>query len=283
MTATACPFCSAESRRRFVKNGHEIRGCIACGLVFTATPWSSAEARRFYGAAYFDASAREGYADYAGLEQALRRTARDRLRRVPSGARLLDVGCATGAFVAEAGAGCIASGTDVSLAACRVARGRGLDVVVAEAGNLPFASASHDVVTMWDTVEHLADPLAALREVARVLRPGGVLLLSTGDVTSWCARLSGRHWHLFTVPEHRFFFSPESLDRALERAGLRRTSLRHAGAHYSPAYLLERLVKSLGGDTRRIEALLGRRRLRESTVYLNLFDIMTVEATRLAA
>jgi SAM-dependent methyltransferase len=261
-------------------HGHEIRSCSNCGLLFTVGPWSVAQARTLYGSQYFAGSTPEGYTDYAGLERALRRTARQRLLRLPRGRRLLDIGSATGTFLTEAGASYRTSGTDLSLDACRVARRRGLNVVVTDAVALPFASASHDVVTMWDTIEHVADPVAVLSEVARVMQPGGTLVLSTGDVSSWCARLGGRYWHLFTIPEHRYFFSRRSLTSLLERVGLRCTACYHAGGYYSPACLLERLVKSLVGNSRRIDRLLQRRWLREATLYVNLFDIMTIEAVR---
>jgi SAM-dependent methyltransferase len=283
VTVQYCPVCSAPARHRFQKHGHEIHACSGCGLVFTVGPWSSVQARVLYGRRYFSGAAPEGYTDYAGLEIALRRTARRRLRRLPQGGRLLDIGCATGTFIAEAQALYRAAGADISFDACRVARSRGLDVVATDAAALPFASASLDVITMWDTLEHISDPLAVLAEVARVLRPGGTLVLTTGDVSSWCARLSGRRWHLLTVPEHRYFFSPPSLTRVFDRVGLRCTACYHAGGYYSPAYILERLAKSLRAGVGIVERLHRWRCLRETTLYVNLFDIMTVEAVRLAS
>jgi SAM-dependent methyltransferase len=251
--------------------------------MFTVGPWSLAQARVFYGRDYFSGATPEGYTDYLGLDRALRRTARRRLRRLPPGGRLLDIGCASGTFIAEAQAVYRAAGADISFDACRVARNQGLDVVVADAAALPFASASLDVITMWDTLEHISDPVAVLADVARVLRPGGTLALTTGDVSSLCARLSGRRWHLLTVPEHRYFFSPRSLMRVFDRVGLRCTACHHAGGYYSPAYILERLAKSLRAGIGAVERLHGWRWLRETTVYVNLFDIMTVEAVRLAS
>ena len=283
MTVQHCPVCSAPARHRFEKHGHEIHSCSGCGLVFTVGPWSLAQARVFYGRDYFSGATPEGYTDYVGLDRALRRTARRRLRRLPPGGRLLDIGCATGTFISEAQAVYRAAGTDISFDACRAARRRGLDVVATDAAALPFASASLDVITMWDTLEHMTDPVAVLGEVARVLRPGGTLALTTGDVSSWCARLSGRRWHLFTVPEHRYFFSPDSLIRVFDRVGLRCTACYHAGGYYSPAYILERLAKSLRAGVGAVERLHRWRCLRETSLYVNLFDVMTVEAVSLAS
>jgi ubiquinone/menaquinone biosynthesis C-methylase UbiE len=251
-----------------------------CRLEFTAGHWSAADARGFYGANYFVGHGATGYTDYPSLEAALRRTARHRLARLPEGKCLLDIGCATGAFLSAARARYWVTGTDVSLAACQVAAGRSLPVTVADATRLPFAPDRFDVVTMWDTIEHLADPRTALSEVARVLRPGGTLVLTTGDVQSWCRRLSGRRWHLYTLPEHRYFFSAATLDTLLSQAGLRPVACTREGGWYPLAYLVERLAKTLRGSARGVRALLQASWLRNTMLYVNLFDIMLVRASK---
>ena len=284
MAEVPCPLCSRrDTHAWFEKHGCAVQRCPGCTLVFTAGDWSTTRARDFYGSDYFSGHDPIGYANYHGLEAALRTTARSRLQRLPPAGRLLDIGCGFGVFADEARRRFETVASDVSLAGTRQARERGLDVVVSDAASLPFADASFDAVTLWDTIEHLATPLATLREVRRVLRPGGMLALSTGDVASCCARLSGRFWHLFTLPEHRFFFSLSTLDRFLALAGLQRHAAYHRGAHYSLAYLLERIVKSLGGDTRRADRWLRRPRLNRHAVYVNLFDIITVEAVKPSA
>ena len=103
------------------------------------------------------------------------------------GARLLDVGCGLGgktAWYAEAGAAPVV-GVDLELGnvrqSARFAAARGqaarVHLAVADAMRLPFADGAFDVVTANDSMEHFADPAAALRELSRVLRPGGRLYL----------------------------------------------------------------------------------------------------------
>lgn len=102
------------------------------------------------------------------------------------GARWLDLGCAYGYLVAEARAGGFASvGVDVSA----YALGRTRTDTPAAAGRLarglletlPFADATFDVVSAFDVLEHLLEPEPALREIQRVLRPGGLLVGATPD------------------------------------------------------------------------------------------------------
>jgi SAM-dependent methyltransferase len=91
------------------------------------------------------------------------------------GAALLDVGFGTGSFLRRlAGGGFAVTGVDTSDAAVSRALQDGLTVKWADAQDLPFADASFDVVTARHMLYHVPDPIRALAEARRVLRPGGV-------------------------------------------------------------------------------------------------------------
>jgi|ERR1043166_3117699 SAM-dependent methyltransferase len=93
-------------------------------------------------------------------------------------ARILDVGCGTGANLLLLSQFGEAEGVDVSPDALRFCRERGLhNVNLGAAESLPYADQEFDLVTAFDVVEHLDDDVAALREMRRVLRPGGRVLL----------------------------------------------------------------------------------------------------------
>ena len=162
------------------KGGVQLWQCASCGLASWFTPAGFCPEQTYDTSYFCDATAGHGYDDYEALEPALRRTFARRLSRLPrprSGARLLDVGAAFGFAVVEAQrAGWQACGLDVSLPAARraaqVTRG---NIVVGSAIAPPFLSAAFDAVTMWDVLEHVADPHASISEVARLLRPGGSL------------------------------------------------------------------------------------------------------------
>ncbi len=282
--ALSCPVCGSDSvRQKLRKQGVDVLQCGVCALAFWQ-PGAEFDPASLYDGDYFSGDhAAHGYDDYAALEPALRATFRRRLARLRGapGARLLDVGAAYGYAASEAErAGFRVAAIEVSreAAACAAALLPGC-VVRASADHLPFASGRFDVVTLWDVLEHLADPHGAVAELARCLRPGGRLALTTGDVGSLAARLSGARWHLYTIPEHLFFHSRESLHRLLAAHGLRVERMRAEGGLYPVGYLVERLRKTLFGG-----AASAPRRFPGAgiVVPVNLFDVLTVEAIRVA-
>lgn len=144
------------------------------------------------------------------------------VRRVrPGGGWILDLGCATGLFLHELcqGGQWQGIGLDINEGALAVARRQAVAVLCGEAGELGLPSAFFDVVTMWDVIEHVPDPVGTLAEVRRILRAGGVLLLSTVNGESWQARLWGRYWGGWDVPRHLQVFSSQTLRRLLENTG----------------------------------------------------------------
>lgn len=93
--------------------------------------------------------------------------------------KVLDVGCGSGVMLRRLERYGSVTGIESEEEAVRVARTRGVDAVqLAEAPPLPFGDASFDLVTALDVLEHIDDDVEMLRETSRVLRPGGMVLLS---------------------------------------------------------------------------------------------------------
>jgi predicted SAM-dependent methyltransferase len=70
-----------------------------------------------------------------------------------------------------------------------------------------------DVITMFDVIEHLPQPREVLARCYRYLKPGGVIVITTGDFASIVARWAGAKWRLMTPPQHLWYFTKESLRR----------------------------------------------------------------------
>lgn len=289
-----CNLCDTPISRAqepcWIKDGYRIFRCASCGLLFRAPLPSPGELLAIYDGSYFrrDSGAdADGYADYLSDEQEHRLTARYRVGRLerecPPG-RLLDVGSAAGFFLDEARAqGWDTHGIDVSPQMSGWARERlNLDVSTGLFQRAEYRRGSFDAVTMWDYIEHSIDPAGDFAKASEVLRPGGVLMLSTGDAASLVARLSGKRWHLLTPRHHNFFFTVDTLSRYLNQSGFEVLNAGHPGARYSLRYLVYKLGTMAPQSTglRRLSDWVSERPIGERSLRFNLFDIVTVVARR---
>jgi SAM-dependent methyltransferase len=223
----ACPICAIRSRTTaapsiaFTVKGFPIVKCPACNLLWTDTR-PGFDTNNIYTEDYFQGGVPDGYSDYLGSEKLLAREFRARVKFVRSfqpGGRLFEIGCATGGFLDQAKEYFDVHGTDVSEFAVRAASEKRLDVRCGEFDESKANCAPYDVFALFDTIEHLPDPVGTLRSVSRCLRPGGVVFVTTGDSASLLARTSGARWRLMTPPQHLWFFSRQSLTQSLEDLG----------------------------------------------------------------
>jgi SAM-dependent methyltransferase len=195
--------------------------CSLCELGVTVPAPNNLE--RYYGERYY------GGRHAMTQRYCLRRRMR-LVERVTWGAprgKLVDVGCGDGSFLLEARrSGWTVLGTEVG------EQIPSSDLEIRGSIDDLRTSAPFDCVTLWHSLEHLRSPGEALTELARMLRPGGTLLLAVPDSRGWQARLFGRHWLHLDVPRHLYHFSLTSLRTAFDRAGLDVIRVRHHEGEY---------------------------------------------------
>jgi 2-polyprenyl-3-methyl-5-hydroxy-6-metoxy-1,4-benzoquinol methylase len=276
---------------RWHKHGYRIFRCRSCGLLFRGELPTPEDLLRIYSHAYFQRESKadaEGYDDYLSDGPEHRLTARRRVeelaRRATVCGGLLDVGSAAGFFMDEArSAGWQVQGIDVSSDMSTWGRENlGLEIATGLFQQADYAAGSFDAVTMWDYIEHSIDPTLDFEKAAHVLRPGGVLMLSTGDAASLVARISGRRWHLLTPRHHNFFFTVATLRRYLEQSGFEVVWIGHPAAHYSLRYIVYKL-RTMAPRSRSVHALgewFARHSIGQRSLRLNLGDILTIHARR---
>ncbi|MBI4545324.1 MAG: class I SAM-dependent methyltransferase [Gemmatimonadetes bacterium] len=191
--------------------------------------------------------------------------------------RVLDVGCGTGRWLEELQAEFQADGCDLAGEALRFSRTRGIErLVQASALELPYRDGSYGLVTALGVLEHVDDDARMLRELFRVLRPGGrLLLLTSGHPALWSE-------HDELVHHKRRYRRPE-LRARVEQAGFRIERLTHANLALLPAAVGLRSVRFL--LPRRSRAGSGSPDLFQPPWPLNqaLYAILRLEAALLRA
>ena len=281
-----CVVCGDTSRHGFIRHGEfEVVACGGCGLRLLDPMPSAESASALYSDDYFrnDSALARGYDDYEAERDNMRATFRDRLRFLPRPAlheRLLDVGAAAGFFVEQARlVGWDAEGLELNGWAAEYARERlGVPVRRGSFEDAGYPDHSFAAVTMWEVIEHIPRPREFIREIARILQPGGLLALSTPDAGSAVARLFGRRWLGWKkIPEHVFFFDRATLGRLLREEGFEITSTRYVSLTVRASYALDRLAALVGVPwLARVPKAIGNAPLRVNPLY----DLMVIARLR---
>ncbi len=210
----------------------ELARCVQCGLVRSEPVFDDPELGRYYAPAYYGGSERK----FTGPAEALTRYASRRragaiLQRLRAlqpreqtdarPVRVVDIGCGRGLLLAAmADRGCECHGiergefpADEAAGAIRFHKQRLEDV--------GFEDGYFDVAVLWHVLEHISQPAELVSETARIVRPGGLLVLAVPNFASLQARLYGPDWFHLDLPRHVQHFTPATLGRCLGQGGFR--------------------------------------------------------------
>jgi 2-polyprenyl-3-methyl-5-hydroxy-6-metoxy-1,4-benzoquinol methylase len=190
--------------------------CLGCGLVYVSPRLDAEALHRHYNSG--ESSRIEYYLDVEAADRRSFAEVLDRAERlIPPGGDLLDIGPNVGTcLVVARDRGWRVHGIEINAEAARYCREtRGLDVIAGTLEPETYPPGRFDVVLMGDVIEHVASPADLMRTVARILRPGGSVLISTPDIGGWAARL------LQVKPvEHIYYFDARTMERLVRDAGL---------------------------------------------------------------
>lgn len=281
-----CRLCgSSQPAPLFIKDGYEVCRCRMCDLVFLNFDPTATFLKEYYAEDFFnDAGEKQGYSCYENESRSLYATFLQRIKQIrkfKDGGSLLDVGCATGTFLEIASKYWEVSGSEISAYAAKTARQKGFQIYEGQIEELECLTTKFDVVTLWDVIEHVAQPVKTIKLIGNIVKPGGIVSLTTGDVGSLVAKLSGRRWHLYNIPQHLSYFDTKTIQKLLKQGGFTIKEIRHPGLHLTLDYLFFRFITSHKWSS----ALAWYRRFSQSPfskiiLKMNLFDIMQVIAQK---
>ncbi|MEZ6197576.1 MAG: class I SAM-dependent methyltransferase [Planctomycetota bacterium] len=230
-----CDLCGGTRHEPLLhKRGANYLLCADCGLIQSDLDVSAAgeENLDYFGDA-LDKYSRRHYAPkhQFRLSKRLRKFAPYRKLN-----RILEVGANVGGFVHRAREeGWEAVGVEPVAACCEVARERhGVELVCALLEEAGLPEASFDAVFTNAVFEHLPSPRVILAEIVRLLRPGGVVFIDTVNWDSYTRRNLGADWKLIDPSHHVVLFTPETLRRYCEDAGLEVVALDTRGVRFLP-------------------------------------------------
>lgn len=141
--------------------------------------------------------------------------------------RLLDVGCGFGYFLKyceEQANGWELYGIDISEYAIDFAKKilESVKLMVADANEkIPFNDNYFDIVTMFDVIEHVRSPYDVLKECYRILKPNGLICITTPNLNALEKFWKGRSWHGYIDPTHIYLFTPDGLEFLVRRVGFK--------------------------------------------------------------
>lgn len=193
--------------------------CKLCGFIRAKDKYYKLDSTKLYSQNYFSGL---DYENYALEITALQKNFKDRLNKIvrhkPHG-RLLEIGCAHGYFLQMASNQFETYGIDLDRQITKIAEKNSPNsqIYTGDLTRLKLKKDFFDIVCMFDTIEHLKQPDVYLKKVYTLLKPGGIIVIETGDIDSWLARIQGKKWRLITPPTHLNYFSNVTLDKILTK------------------------------------------------------------------
>ncbi|MCB9423030.1 MAG: class I SAM-dependent methyltransferase [Ardenticatenaceae bacterium] len=256
----------------------QIVECNHCGFVYANPRWSNEKLLEAYTAVEDLTYLQEREGRELTFQKHLQ--ALEKHTGPANGRSLLDIGAYIGVFVETAvAAGWNACGVEPSDWAAAEAQKHGIKVIQGTQDAPEIVGQQFDIITLWDVIEHVDDPMEELTKALRRLKPGGWLAVHTMDIDSLTAHLMGPRWP-WLMDMHLFFFSQKTMAAMLEKIGYEVVWSGAQGRYLRLGYLASRVTawsKPLG---RLASGLVNGLHLNKLAVPVNFGDLFTVYARR---
>ncbi|MDQ6642894.1 MAG: class I SAM-dependent methyltransferase [Chloroflexota bacterium] len=211
--------------RDYISNESFVVGyCRRCKLYVTSPTPSEQSIAKFYPAGYYGTGS-TGKRFTPAVEMLLGILYDFRVRQISKDrkpGKVLDIGCGRGLLLDRLRKrGWDPVGTELSETSASYARDvLHLPVITKPFEEIGFKDGEFDLVILWHVLEHIHQPLPMLKEIGRILKPGGTLLVAVPNFGSWEAKMGRKGWFHLDVPRHLTHFTPRTLRRALNEVDM---------------------------------------------------------------
>lgn len=237
----ACNICKGNSFKKILTDiitwehpgKFNIVKCNSCGLLFLSPRPVSNEIIKFYPKKSYwgkDITSSEGQNKYREDGEKAYAPLYSLILSHKKEGKILDIGAGTGLFLAKfADKKWQVDGIEFSKDA--VAYAKKTYAITLKTGDFldyKFLEKSFDVVTLNNSLEHLYDPLGTLKQIYKILKDDGILLITVPNIESIGMKIFSANWYPLQPPRHLYHFSPSTISAALEKTGFSITEIKHS-------------------------------------------------------
>jgi 2-polyprenyl-3-methyl-5-hydroxy-6-metoxy-1,4-benzoquinol methylase len=223
--SAVCTLCECKSHKKaFTKHGYEHFQCANCSSIYVFPRPSDAELIAFYQLEQTEHLSDSCWQDSHKHAWTLwKQTLEIAYKKVGFG-KLLDIGCGTGEFIqfAQKLGWLDTEGIEIVPEIARIAHTKTGSTIHAQVlGSAKLDYEAYSVITLWDVIEHLSDIKGNLKEIYKLLKPGGILILGTVNRNGFSIRSLKQNAMTFGPPEHLTFFTQKGTSLALNAQGMK--------------------------------------------------------------
>lgn len=276
---SSCYICNAYTSFYCNKGNAIYQRCNKCGLIYQNPLPTIQEMKKYADQEYSEGGV---YADYVSGRDLKYATFRQRVKSIQNyktTGKLLDVGASCGYFIdVTLEAGFDSFGVEFSEVAIAAASNQARErIMLGDVNEINLTHHnSYDVISAFDILEHTINPLEFLTHLKQLLKPNGLLVISTPDTEHFLRSIMGTHWPMLQPYQHTYLFSKFSFQLALQKVGLKNLDLLSAKKILTADYLAKQLRANNPGIIK-IYNLFGKifpRQIREHPFSINIGEFI---------
>lgn len=278
-----------ESKK--LKNYHNVLiECDECGHISAKEMPTNFELKKLYQKEYFFGME---YFDYKADRPALEKNFKNRLKRlnkrvIDKDFKVVEVGSAYGYFLNLVKDDVKSHiGFEVSEDGVRYSKEKlNLNATTDDFMEYKFKNNSIDTIFLWDVMEHLTQPEKYIKKISEILKPGGRVVFTTGDIGKTLPKVRKDKWRMIHPPTHVHYFTANSAQKMLKNHNLEIENIYYKGVYRNLGSVANQIIsnrKAKKSSTKFLEfgyKLADKSKLTKLNVPLNTFDIMEVVAVK---